>query len=201
MHVQHPLYDVLSRYTKALAVALGYRDMYTRIHSERVHALAVAMAERADLSAHERALVQISAAFHDIGKIGTPDRILLKPGALTDLEAAEMRKHSELGERIMTSIDLDGADEVGRVIRHHHENWDGTGYPDGLSGAAIPICSRIIGIADSYDAMAMSRAYHGARPHGEIVAILESESGRKHDPDLLRLFFEIIERSEFRRTS
>ena len=195
------MYDVLSRYTKALSVALGYRDMYTRIHSERVHALAMAMAARAGLSEHELALLQISAAFHDIGKIGIPDRVLLKPGALTESEAEEMRKHSELGERIMASIDLDGSDEVSRVIRHHHEYWDGTGYPDRLSGTAIPICSRIVGIADSYDAMALSRAYHRARAHGEIIAILESESGHKHDPDLLRIFLEVIEQSEYRGAS
>ena len=194
MQIESPQYRALYRYTKALSAALGYRDRYTRIHSERVVALSEKIGVRAGLSERELALLRIGATFHDIGKIGIPDHVLLKPGRLDPKESEEMKKHSELGERIFLATELEAADQVALVIRHHHENFDGTGYPDGLAGEAIPVCSRIIGIADSYDAMALTRSYHPARPHGEIVDILTAETGRKHAPDLLRLFLEIVEK-------
>lgn len=185
---ENPQYLALYRYTKALAVALGYRDPYTRIHSDRVVELSERLGVRAGLSERELGLLRIAATFHDIGKIGIPDYILLKPDRLDLVEAAEMKKHAELGANIFRATELEAAEEVARLIHHHHENFDGTGYPDRLSGEGIPLASRIIGIADSYDAMAVTRAYHTARPHREIVEILLEESGRKHAPDLLRLF-------------
>jgi HD-GYP domain-containing protein (c-di-GMP phosphodiesterase class II) len=194
MQHESPQYRALYRYTKALSTALGYRDRYTRIHSERVLKLSEKLGIRAGLSERELGLLRIAASFHDIGKIGIPDHILLKPGQLDEKESGEMKRHSELGEKIFLATELEAADQVALVIRHHHENFDGTGYPDGLAGETIPVCSRIIGIADSYDAMALTRSYHPARPHGEIVEILTAETGRKHAPDLLRLFLEIVEK-------
>jgi HD-GYP domain-containing protein (c-di-GMP phosphodiesterase class II) len=191
-------YRALYRYTKALSVALGYRDRYTRLHSDRVLALSQQIGIRAGLSERELGVLRIGASFHDIGKIGIPDHVLLKPTQLDQTEADEMKKHSELGENIILSTEIHGAEDVARVIRHHHENFDGMGYPDGLAGESIPVCSRIIGIADSYDAMALTRSYHLARSHREIVEIMSGESGRKHDRDLLRLFLEIIEESDYR---
>lgn len=191
-------YVALSRYTKALAVALGYRDRYTRIHSERVVSIADAMAERLGFGPHELGILTISAAFHDIGKIGIPDQVLLKPGRLDDAETALMQQHSEAGEKIILATEIEGSAEVARIIRHHHEYFDGKGYPDGLAGDAIPVASRIVGIADSYDAMALTRAYHRAKTHGEIMTIMSGETGGKHDPELMRVFREIIESSPFR---
>lgn len=198
MPFENSQYRALNRYTKALSVALGYRDPYTRIHSERVVAMSEKIGLRVGLSQRELGLLRISATFHDIGKIGIPDHILLKPGNLDPREAEEMKKHSELGASILLATELESSEEVATVIRHHHENFDGTGYPDGLAGERIPVCSRIIGIADSYDAMAVARSYHAARPHREIVEILGSEAGRKHAPDLLRLFLEVVERGNDR---
>lgn len=192
MQLEDPTYLALHRYTKALSVALGYRDLYTRIHSDRVLSICEAMGVRTGLPERELGILRISAAFHDIGKIGIPDQILLKPGRLDDEESVAMRKHSELGASIVLATELEGADEVAKVIRHHHENWDGHGYPDQLAGEAIPVCSRMIGIADSYDAMALARAYHPAKTHEEILEILRGEEGKKHDPTLLELFFEVI---------
>ncbi|MFA6954513.1 MAG: HD domain-containing phosphohydrolase [Thermoanaerobaculia bacterium] len=196
MQLEDPTYLALHRYTKALSVALGFRDLYTRIHSDRVLTLSEAMGVRAGLSERELGILRISAAFHDIGKIGIPDQILLKPSRLDDQESVAMRKHSELGASIVLATELEGADEVAKIIRHHHENWDGTGYPDSVAGKAIPTCSRIIGIADSYDAMALARAYHPAKAHEEIMQILRDETGKKHDPELMRIFVEVVEAVE-----
>lgn len=187
-----PIYSALYRYTKALAVALGFRDMYTRIHSDRVLVLAAALGERCGLSEREMGTLRLGAAFHDIGKIGMPDNILLKPASLTDEELAIMRKHSEIGAEIVLATELDGAEEAAAVIRHHHEAWDGSGYPDRIAGDAIPLASRIIGIADSYDAMSIPRPYHGGRAHEFVMRTMEDEVGQKHDPELLRLFRELI---------
>jgi HD-GYP domain-containing protein (c-di-GMP phosphodiesterase class II) len=193
-----PLYDVLFRYTKSLSVALGYRDLSTRLHSERVRDLAVEIGQRHGLSESDLVILKISASFHDIGKIGMPDHILLKPSQFDEDEWRVMRQHAEVGEKIMLSTELSGSREAAVAIRHHHEYFNGGGYPDRIAGEAIPICSRIISIADSYDAMAVTRSYHRAKAHSEIMDILEAESGQKHDPELMSVFREIIESSELR---
>ncbi len=186
-------YDALYTYAEGLSTALGYRDLLTRMHSERVYMLSHALGVRCGLSRPELARLRVASAFHDIGKIGIPDRILLKPERLDADERLVMRRHSEIGEGIMRAITMAGADHAALIIRHHHEHFDGNGYPDGLAGEAIPICARIISIADSYDAMAVTRAYHRARTHGEVMEILEDETGRKHDPVLMAYFRQVIE--------
>lgn len=191
-------YDALYRDTRALAVALGYRDLLTRLHSERVRGLSIEIGKNCCLDSEEIEALGLGASFHDIGKIGIPDHVLLKPAPFDETEWTVMKQHSEIGEKIMLSTELRGSEIAAKLIRHHHEHFDGTGYPDGLSGEAIPVCSRIISIADSYDAMAVTRSYHASRKHGEIMAILEKESGKKHDPELMAIFNRIIETSEFR---
>lgn len=193
MELDDPTYHVLYRYTKALSVALGYRDLYTRMHSDRVVELSMAIGARLGLSPQELGILKISASFHDIGKIGVPDRILLKPSLLDEEETEEMQKHAALGAEILAATELEGAEEAARVIRHHHEHWNGAGYPDGLAGEEIPLLSRIIGIADSYDAMATRRAYHGAKEHQEIIAIMERETGVKHDPRVMSVFRDVVD--------
>lgn len=198
MKSAHRIYEALYTYTKALSVALGYRDPMTRLHSDRVLGLAVTLGERCGLSGQELGILKIGASFHDIGKIGIPDRILLKPAPFDKAEWGVMRQHSEIGEQIILSTEIDGAPEAAGVIRHHHERYDGQGYPDGLAGETIPIASRMVSIVDSYDAMAVTRSYHGAKNHPEIMAILHSEAGKKHDPQLLRIFAGMIESSPFK---
>jgi response regulator RpfG family c-di-GMP phosphodiesterase len=109
-----------------------------------------------------------------------------------------MKKHSEFGEEIVRSSGFKGCRRAALAIRHHHEHFDGRGYPDGLVGDDIPICSRIITIADSYDAMAVTRHYHAARKHQEIMNIMRSEIGTKLDPQFMEIFCKEIERSPFR---
>ncbi|HLF98817.1 MAG TPA: HD domain-containing phosphohydrolase [Methylococcaceae bacterium] len=198
MQSANRIYDALYRYTRALSVALGFRDPMTRLHSERVFGLAMALGEHCGLAGAELGILKIGASFHDIGKIGIPDRILLKPAPFDGAEWQVMRQHAEIGEQIILSTEIDGAPEAARVIRHHHEYFDGHGYPDGLAGEAIPIASRIVSIVDSYDAMAVTRAYHHAKEHAEVMAILHGEAGTKHDPELLRTFARMIEASPFK---
>jgi response regulator RpfG family c-di-GMP phosphodiesterase len=198
MNLEDPIFSALRRYTKALSVALGYRDLLTRLHSDRVQGISEELGACCGLSAKAMSVLGIAASFHDIGKIGIPDRILLKPTQFDEAEWETMKKHSEIGEEIIAATELEGSQQAAFLIRHHHEHFNGMGYPDRLSGADIPVCSRIIAIADSYDAMAVTRAYHGSRAHGQIMAILRGEAGSKHDPELLRVFCEAIEFSKFK---
>ena len=193
-----PIYVALYQYTKALSVALGYRDLLTRLHSERVVGLSEALGVNCNLSESELGVLKIAASFHDIGKIGIPDHILLKPAPFEASEWEIMKQHPLIGEKIISATELKGAQEAALIIRQHHEHYDGLGYPDGLAGENIPICSRIIAIADAYDAMAVTRSYHHARKHSEIMEILHKETGIKFDPKLIQLFNEIIELSELK---
>jgi HD-GYP domain-containing protein (c-di-GMP phosphodiesterase class II) len=198
LNLADPTYIALHRYTKALSVALGHRDLYTRVHSDRVVALSEAIGVRLGMSESDLGILRVSATFHDIGKIGVPDHILLKPGRLDESETAVMQRHSAIGEDIVISTEIEGAAEAAIIIRHHHERFDGAGYPDGLAGEDIPLCSRIIGIADSYDAMSTTRAYHPAKTHSAIMGVLREEESGKHDPKLMDLFREIIVNSGFK---
>jgi HD-GYP domain-containing protein (c-di-GMP phosphodiesterase class II) len=192
------VFNALYTYTKALSVALGYRDLLTRLHSERVQGLSVAIGKARDLTNKQVDALKIAASFHDIGKIGIPDHILLKPAQFDEAEWEAMKRHSEIGEKIIASTELEGSQQAALVIRHHHEHYNGQGYPDKLAGENIPICSRIISIADSYDAMAVTRSYHHARTHQEIMDILQTETGTKHDPELMHIFGKIIETSNYK---
>jgi HD-GYP domain-containing protein (c-di-GMP phosphodiesterase class II) len=200
MELEDPIYTALFAYTKALSVALGYRDHLTRLHSERVRGLSEAIGVRCGLSKKELGILKIAASFHDIGKIGIPDLILLKPSQFDDIEWVTMRQHSEIGERIIAATELEGSQEASLAIRNHHEYYNGQGYPDGLAGEEISICARIINIADSYDAMAQTRSYQQAKSHRGIMALLHKDAGEKHDPELLHIFCKIIESSCFKAT-
>ena len=188
-------FATLKRLTHSLAVALGERDRHTRLHSERVVALSLELGRHCDFTGRELDILALGAEFHDVGKIGIPDRVLQKPAPFDATEWTAMKEHPLIGERILAAIDMDEAREAARVVRHHHEHFDGSGYPDGLAGSRIPVYSRIISLTDSYDAIAVTRPYHHARRHREIMDILHREGGSKHDPDLLHAFCAVIERS------
>lgn len=178
----------VERFARPLIAALEERDGHTREHSDRVAILAAALGRKCRLSARELRLLRIAGAMHDIGKIGIPDEILLKPGRFSVDEWRIMQSHTIRGERIVRSIEAPGTEAVATIIRHHHEHYDGSGYPDGLAGEGIPVLARILSVVDSYDAMAMPRPYHPARPHREVMATLDAEAGIKHDPAILELF-------------
>jgi len=191
-------YQALIQFTSALSIALKERDAYTRLHSDRVMNLSTEIAEYIGLPSKDLMLLKTAAALHDIGKIGIPDEVLLKAGSLNDDELSIMYRHSERGEKIVLTLEQDGADIVAQAIRHHHEFFDGLGYPDRLVGEDIPIFSRIISIADNYDAMASRRVYQDAKCHTAVMDVMSDELGRKHDPVIFAAFTKLIEKSEFR---
>jgi len=191
-------YGALYEFTQSLALALGYRDRLTGLHSARVQGLAEAMGRACGMSARELGILSIGAMFHDIGKIGVPDHILLKTSRFNDEEWGQMRQHPEIGARIMMATGLAGAREVAEVISQHHEHYGGGGYPQGLAGEGISLASRIISIVDSYDAMTATRSYHQGRDHAQVMEVLQEETGRKHDPRLMAVFSGLIEDSPLR---
>lgn len=180
---------------RALSLALRERDLDTARHSLRTSALARALGEECGLDRHQLALLELAARVHDLGKIGVPDRVLLKPGPLDADEWALMKQHSESGGRVVQRLSGDHVDTVGLIVRHHHEAFDGSGYPDGLAGENIPLLARIVALADSYDAMAVARPYRRPKTHPEIMAILHSESGSHFDPHLLGKFSALLKTS------
>jgi diguanylate cyclase (GGDEF)-like protein/putative nucleotidyltransferase with HDIG domain len=163
----------------ALARAVDAKDSYTRSHSETVSNLCVLVGTELGLGSEHLAKLRIAGLLHDVGKIGTPDAILNKPSALEPDEYATIKEHPVLGEGILRAADLD--DEA-VWVRHHHERPDGTGYPDGLRGDEIPIESRVIGVADAFEAMISDRPYGLGRTESEALQELEDYSGTQFDP-------------------
>lgn len=180
--------------SRALTMALGERDKYTRDHCDRVALLAERMGQALELNKTDMALLRFGGRFHDIGKIGIPDAVLLKKSRLTEAEWKVMKTHVEIGERIFRATGLAGADRIAKVIRHHHENYDGSGYPDGLRGDAIPLVSQIISIVDAYDAMRNVRPYRKAMSPTNVMLILETESTWKFSPEVFERFQAIFSR-------
>ncbi|MDP2709613.1 MAG: diguanylate cyclase [Solirubrobacteraceae bacterium] len=167
---------------EALAIALLERDRYTGEHSESVVEMAVAVARSLGLSPTQVEDVRAAALLHDIGKVGIPDAILNKPGPLTPDERTVMAEHPVIGERILQAIG--GFAQVAGIVRHEHESWDGSGYPDGLAGAAIPIGSRIILACDAYHAMTSDRPYRARMSHADAFMELRRCAGRQFDPQV-----------------
>jgi putative nucleotidyltransferase with HDIG domain len=149
-------------FASALVATLDARDRYTAGHSAAVAIYARDIARRMGLTDEEQNLANLCGLVHDIGKIGLPAGLLEKPGALTLEERRVMETHSEIGERILANVDTYG--EIASIVRHHHERVDGQGYPDGLAFDAIPLISRIIAVADAYNAMTSDRPYRDAMP-------------------------------------
>jgi len=178
---------------QALAFALEARDEYTRGHSQRVTDVSVAVARQLGLPAPDGERVRIAGLLHDVGKIGINDTVLLKPAALSPEEVAHVRAHPVIGERILTPVISDR--EIIAAVRHHHERYDGGGYPDGLAGDRIPQPARILSAADAYDAMTSNRPYRPAHPRDYAVAQLEEGSGTQFDPAVVEAIAHVLERS------
>lgn len=174
---------------RALAGALEAKDRYTQGHSERVTEIAVMIAAEAGLDKRQLEQVKLAGTVHDIGKIGMPESILQKPGRLTAEEYEQVKQHPVIAERILEPVLRDH--EVLRIVRHHHERYDGAGYPDGLESEEIPLGARIIGIADAYDAMTSDRPYRMAMTHKEALKNMYDNSGTQFDPPLTDLFIGI----------
>ncbi|ADG81616.1 cache domain-containing protein [Thermincola potens] len=175
----------------ALAVAVEAKDPYTRGHSERVAEYSIRLAKRLGINGDDLELLKGAALLHDIGKIGISGSILRKPGALNALEFQQVRKHPSIGERICLSLKF--AQEMLPIIRHHHEHYNGQGYPDGLKGEHIPLMARIIAIADAYDAMTSDRPYRSGMPREEALRRLREGAGTQWDPKLVPEFINLVQ--------
>ena len=180
----------------SLIVAINRRDMYTEGHCRRVAEMSLRLADALGATDYDKDVVRIVAPIHDVGKVGIPDSILLKAGGLTDDEYTLMKSHSVYGEEIINRFDI-LANEA-RITRHHHERFDGTGYPDRLAGENIPYSSRLIALCDTCDAMMSDRPYRKAQTKEEVVAEIKRCRGKQFDPDMADCFMEIIG-SGFRR--
>ena len=152
--------------------------------------MSLALGERLGVSDYEKDVIKVVCPVHDLGKIGIPDRILLKPERLSDEEYAVMQSHSVYGEEIMSRFEI--LAKEARIIRHHHERYDGKGYPDRLAGADIPMCSRIIAVCDAYDAMVTDRPYRKAMGADEIVAEIARCGGSQFDPEIVKAFVDLV---------
>ena len=182
----------MTDFAQSLSTALAERDGDTRLHSDRVVDIAMAIGRRCGLSKTELSLLWLSAAFHDVGKIGVPDSVLHKPGGLDQGEWETMKAHTIVGEKILRAIRAPGMDWVADAVRHHHERFDGGGYPDGLAAGEIPLLARIIAIADGYDAKTSARPYHSGISHAEALAQMCGEVGEKYDPELFGHFLATV---------
>ncbi len=172
----------------SLTRSVDTKSRWTAGHSERVTTHAVAIAKKLGLDTKTREKIRIAALLHDIGKLGVPEAILDKPDKLTDEEFEIIKNHSVMGEDIIK--DIPHFSMVKSVVRHHHEKWDGTGYPDGLSKDAIPFAARIVAIADVWDAITADRPYRKGFSYAQALEIMKSEKGKLFDPALLDIFIQ-----------
>ncbi|HXY84278.1 MAG TPA: diguanylate cyclase [Gaiellaceae bacterium] len=179
--------DLAARYRAAasLAKAVDARDTYTGSHSARVADLAARIAVRLELDAEQVELTRLAGSLHDLGKLAIPEEILRKPGDLTDSERLVLERHPQIGFRMLDSL---GVDPIADVVLHHHERWDGAGYPDRLRGDTIPLGARIIFVADAYDAMTSDRVYRSKRSSGDALAELTRCAGTQFDPIIVEAF-------------
>ncbi len=170
---------------ECITSALDARDPYTGNHSRRVSDMACFLCQKLGISHEETQEIHISGHLHDIGKIGVPDRVLLKPGKLNDEEWELMKKHPEIGADILSKSPH--FSRIAAIILHHHERWDGKGYPFGAKGTEIPIGARIIAVCDSIDAMASARAYRKALPLDVVKGEIEKNIGIMYDPKIAQV--------------
>jgi len=175
---------------KSLALAIDAKDQYAHQHILRIQRYAMATAREMGMDGSELEGLNIGALLHDIGKLGVPEFVLLKPGQLTDEEFAKIKMHPEIGAAILDAVEFPWP--VLPVVKHHHEKWDGTGYPDGLAGEAIPRTARVLAVADVYDALTSNRSYREAWPHERALDAIIQDTGTHFDPAVVDAFARVI---------
>jgi putative nucleotidyltransferase with HDIG domain len=186
LRIESSFLDVVRRWGESIES----KDAYTQGHCLRVADLSCAIARRTGLDERRMFWFRVGALLHDVGKIAVAPEILNKPGRLTSEEWALMRSHPEAGVELLRGIDF--PEDVLPIVLHHHEKWDGSGYPHGLSGKAIPVSARILGIADVYDALTTTRSYKPGMPHEVAMATMRAGAGTHFDPDLFPEFEAVI---------
>jgi ribonuclease P protein subunit RPR2 len=174
---------------RALANAVEARDAYTGKHAERVAAYGLEIARALGSPLADDPQTEFGFLLHDVGKVAIPDAILYEPDPLTDAERALMERHPVIGAHILRGIEFLG--EAKGVVRHHHEHWDGSGYPDGLAGEDIPVAARVFAVADTLDALTTDRPYRPASPLADARAVIAGASGTQFDPAVVDAFAEV----------
>lgn len=175
---------------EALAEALEARDPYTAGHGVRVAELSVHIGESLGIPQADIQALRLGGRLHDIGKVGIPDFVLLKPSPLTEQESGIMQMHTRIGRRILAG--LRGMDELLAAIELHHENFDGSGYPYGLEGDNVPIIARIVRVADAFDAMTTTRVYRPSFNAEQAAEQIRSGAGRQFDPEVVEAFEAVL---------
>ncbi|WDP90529.1 MAG: HD-GYP domain-containing protein [Desulfobacter sp.] len=182
---------VLHQFSESLGNAIDAKDPFTRLHSEEVAEVAHAIALAMGLDPADADLIHVAGHLHDIGKIGVPDHILQKKGPLTDGEWAFIRRHPDMGADILRPVEALSQSGIVDMVRHHHERFDGAGYPAGLKGKEIPLGARIISLADSLSAILQNRPYRPARVFDEAVEEIINCSGTQFDPRVVTAFLRV----------
>lgn len=176
---------------EVLRYTVEAKDFYTRGHSDRVSEYSVLIGRKMGLSSDDISTLRIGGLFHDIGKIGIPDSIILKDDKLTDEEYAEIKNHPSIGAHILSNATV--FKEIVPIVLYHHEWYDGNGYPKGLKGKEIPLLARIAAVADTFDAMTSKRSYRNEVPLEEVKEELIKYSGTQFDPEIVNIFINILE--------
>jgi putative two-component system response regulator len=176
---------------RRLTIAAEYKDHDTAGHIERIGRYSQVVGQAMHLAPGMIDLLRHAAPMHDVGKIGIPDHILLKPGPLTDDERSVMNRHTTIGAQILAGSTSPVIQMGERVALAHHEKWDGTGYPNGMSGEDIPIEARICTVVDFFDALTMDRPYRKAVPNDEVIAMIRAETGAHFDPAVVEVFLDV----------
>ncbi len=176
---------------QTLRYTVEAKDPYTRGHSDRVSEYSVLIGQKLGLSEEAIKTLQVGGLFHDIGKIGIPDSILLKEAKLTDDEYSEIKNHPSIGAHILCNAEV--FQDIIPIVKHHHEKFDGTGYPGRLKGDDIPYLARIAAVADTFDAMTSKRTYRNALPLDVVRAEIEKCSGTQFDPEIAKVFLDILD--------
>ena len=186
--------NTVTQVVESFLKVIDSKDDYTEGHCERVSKYAGTLCRKAGLKHNQIEKIVNMAKIHDIGKISVPDKILKSSGSLTDKEYGEMKKHSQHGYEILEDLDIFKEDLA--IIKHHHERYDGNGYPDGLSGKEIPLGSRILAVCDAYDVMSTGRVYKPALTKKEIIAEFKKYSGKQFDPEFAEMMIELIKEKQ-----
>jgi putative nucleotidyltransferase with HDIG domain len=174
---------------ETLAMAIDAKDQVTHGHIRRVQLLSTRLARALGANDRDVQALEAAALLHDLGKLAVPEYILNKPGPLTPAEYEEIKKHAHVGATILSKIEFPFP--VVPIVRHHHENWDGTGYPDGLKGPEIPLGARILAVIDCYDALTSDRPYRRRMTHDDALEVIHSRSARMYDPTVVEAFVQL----------
>jgi putative nucleotidyltransferase with HDIG domain len=182
----------LTKTVAALSATLDAKERYAGGHSDRVMDYAMAVAEDLELSIEDMERLRFAGLLHDVGNIGVSEEILLKPSRLSEEEMAHVRRHAEIGASIVEQIEF--LTSIAPIIMHHHERWDGEGYPAGLAGEEIPMLARVLAVADAFDAMTADRTYRRALPFATARLELARGAGTQFDPRIVSVFLRILDR-------